>query len=82
MNCVPQINSSHCCNDCQSVIEAYRFKKWNPNTENFTQCKDQQKFESEKEKHALDEGCRVAGYLEVNRYGGVIKTISSGNNIY
>ncbi|CAO1434424.1 unnamed protein product [Diamesa hyperborea] len=63
-------NSTHCCTTCQDVIDAYREKRWNPNTESFIQCKDERKVDSEKEKHAFEEGCNIYGTMEVNRMGG------------
>ena len=63
-------NDTHCCNTCQDVIDAYRDKKWNPNTESFEQCKNEKKLEGEFAKKAFDEGCNVFGTMEVNRMGG------------
>jgi endoplasmic reticulum-Golgi intermediate compartment protein 3 len=51
-----QHNETHCCNTCQEVINAYREKKWNPNTDSFDQCKDEKKLEGEFAKKALEEG--------------------------
>lgn len=65
-----QHNDTHCCNTCQDVIDAYRIKKWNPNTDDFEQCLNEKKLENEFAKKALDEGCNIFGYLEVNRMGG------------
>lgn len=65
-----QFNETHCCNNCQDVIDAYREKKWNPNTDNFEQCKDEKKLESQFAKKAFEEGCNIFGSLEVNRMGG------------
>ncbi|CRK92612.1 CLUMA_CG006165, isoform A [Clunio marinus] len=63
-------NETHCCNTCQDVIDAYRERKWNPNTDNFEQCKNERKLEGEFAKKAFDEGCHIFGTLEVNRMGG------------
>lgn len=49
-------NDTHCCNSCQDVIDAYREKKWNPNTDSFDQCKNEKKLEGEFAKKALEEG--------------------------
>lgn len=65
-----QSNDTHCCNSCQDVIDAYREKKWNPDTNSFVQCKDEKKLEGEFAKKAFDEGCHIFGTLEVNRMGG------------
>jgi endoplasmic reticulum-Golgi intermediate compartment protein 3 len=65
-----QTNDSQCCNTCQDVIDAYRAKKWNPNTDDFEQCKHEKKLDSEHAKKAFDEGCQVFGTLEVNRMSG------------
>lgn len=63
-------NKTQCCNTCQEVIDAYREKKWNPNTDSFSQCKDEKKLEGEFAKKAFDEGCHIFGTMEVNRMGG------------
>lgn len=65
-----QKNDTHCCNTCQDVIDAYREKKWNPNTDSFEQCKDEKKLDSAHAKRAFDEGCNIFGSIEVNRMGG------------
>lgn len=60
-----------CCNNCDDVREAYRLKGWafnNPKgieqcvSEGFTEKLDQQ----------TKEGCKVEGYIEVNKVGGNI----------
>lgn len=63
-------NETHCCNSCQDVIDAYREKKWNPDTGSFDQCKNERKLEGEHAKKALEEGCHIYGTVEVNRMGG------------
>uniref|UniRef100_T1E236 Endoplasmic reticulum-Golgi intermediate compartment protein 3 n=1 Tax=Psorophora albipes TaxID=869069 RepID=T1E236_9DIPT len=64
-------NSSHCCNTCQDVIDAYREKQWNPNLENFEQCKNEAFLGKRTlESKAFSEGCQIYGYMEVNRVGG------------
>ncbi|XP_037042799.1 endoplasmic reticulum-Golgi intermediate compartment protein 3 [Bradysia coprophila] len=65
-----QVNDTHCCNTCQDVIDAYREKKWNPNTDDFEQCKNERFSDKSSEKLALKEGCQIYGHLEVNRMGG------------
>lgn len=60
-------NSTHCCNTCQDVIDSYREKKWNPNIDDFVQCKNEKRHDSEKAKAAFKEGCQVYGHMEVNR---------------
>lgn len=60
-------NSTHCCNTCESVLEAYRLKKWNVQLDKIEQCKDQYK---RSDLDAFKEGCRVQGHLEVNRMAG------------
>lgn len=62
-----QKNDTHCCNTCQDVIDAYREKRWNPNMDQFEQCKKERKTEGEDEKHALEEGCQIYGSMQVNR---------------
>lgn len=63
-------NETHCCNTCQEVIDAYREKKWNPNTDSFDQCKNEKQVEGEFAKKAFEEGCNIFGSMEVNRMGG------------
>lgn len=53
-----------CCNSCESVLEAYRLKKWNVQLDKIEQCKDQYK---RSDADAFKEGCRIQGHLEVNR---------------
>lgn len=62
-------NDTHCCNTCQDVINAYREKHWNPNTDDFEQCKRENYVDKDNEakKLALNEGCQIYGYMEVNR---------------
>lgn len=64
-----QANSTHCCNTCQDIIDAYREKRWNPDTEKFEQCKKENYVDKEGQarKLALNEGCQIYGYMEVNR---------------
>ncbi|KAI0237071.1 Endoplasmic reticulum-Golgi intermediate compartment protein 3 [Lamellibrachia satsuma] len=58
-----------CCNTCEEVREAYRQKGWAINNmDNIEQCKREgweEKFKSEE-----GEGCRIYGYLEVNKVAG------------
>lgn len=65
-----QQNDTHCCNTCQDVIDAYREKRWNPNTDSFEQCIKERKLDTVQSKKAFDEGCNIFGSLEVNRMGG------------
>lgn len=69
------MNSTHCCNTCQDVIDAYREKRWNPEPEKFEQCKRENYVDKEGEakKLALNEGCQIYGYIEVNRVKAYIK---------
>lgn len=62
-------NETHCCNTCQDVIDAYREKRWNPITEKFEQCRRENyiDIDGEAKKLALNEGCQIYGYMEVNR---------------
>jgi len=57
-----------CCNTCNDVREAYRIKTWKFDPRGIEQCRDG--LTSEIEERALKEGCRIYGYLEVNRVGG------------
>ncbi|XP_005181179.2 endoplasmic reticulum-Golgi intermediate compartment protein 3 [Musca domestica] len=61
-------NSTHCCNTCEAVLEAYRAKKWNAPLDKIEQCKDQ--YNKRSEADAFKEGCRIQGHLEVNRMAG------------
>lgn len=66
-----QRNASHCCNTCQDVIDAYRYKQWNPDLENFEQCKKEVTAGKQSlEAKAFSEGCQIYGSMEVNRVGG------------
>lgn len=64
-----KLNDTHCCNTCQDVIDAYREKRWNPNTEKFEQCRRENYVDKdgESKKLALNEGCQIYGHMEVNR---------------
>uniref|UniRef100_A0A8W7P7C7 Endoplasmic reticulum-Golgi intermediate compartment protein 3 n=1 Tax=Anopheles coluzzii TaxID=1518534 RepID=A0A8W7P7C7_ANOCL len=61
-------NASQCCNTCQEVIDAYRERKWNPNVEDFEQCKNGNGGSVEGK--AFSEGCHIYGTMEVNRVEG------------
>ena len=55
-----------CCNTCEDVREAYRQKGWAfTNAGEIEQCA-REGF-TEKIKEQSNEGCRVYGYLEVNK---------------
>lgn len=64
-----KLNETHCCNTCQDVIDAYREKRWNPEPEKFEQCKRENYIDKtgDAKKLALNEGCQIYGYIEVNR---------------
>jgi hypothetical protein len=58
-----------CCNTCQEVREAYRKAGWAfTNPDGIEQCA--REGLSEKIKQQQDEGCRVHGFLEVNKIAG------------
>lgn len=63
-------NSTHCCNTCEDVMDAYREKRWNFNMKQFDQCKDQEIENKEKQAYALKEACQIYGSLQVNRMSG------------
>ncbi|XP_059608616.1 endoplasmic reticulum-Golgi intermediate compartment protein 3 [Phlebotomus argentipes] len=65
-----QFNNTHCCNTCQDVIDAYRVKRWNPNPDDFEQCKNERASGRTHSDNALKEGCQIYGSMEVNRMGG------------
>ena len=69
--CIPSIPPClpvRCCNSCEDVREAYRLKGWAfNNPEGIEQCS--REGWSEKIKNQNKEGCRVFGYLEVNKVG-------------
>lgn len=65
-----EANSTHCCNTCQDVIDAYREKRWNPELSKFEQCKKEQEVDKAKESYALSEACQVYGKIQVNRMSG------------
>ena len=57
-----------CCNTCEDVREAYRQKGWAfNNAHEIEQC-SREGF-SDKMKEQKNEGCRIFGYLEVNKVG-------------
>ena len=57
---------SRCCNTCDDVREAYRKKGWAfSNALQIEQCQ-REGWASKIQEHK-DEGCRVYGYLEVNK---------------
>eukprot|EP01100_Stratorugosa_tubuloviscum_P013055 TRINITY_DN6398_c2_g2_i1.p1 TRINITY_DN6398_c2_g2~~TRINITY_DN6398_c2_g2_i1.p1 ORF type:complete len:384 (+),score=174.04 TRINITY_DN6398_c2_g2_i1:100-1251(+) len=60
---------NQCCNTCDEVREAYRKKGWTiTNFNTISQCIDegwQEKFENQK-----NEGCRISGFLLVNKVAG------------
>lgn len=62
-------NDRHCCNTCEDVLNAYRQLRWNPNPDDFEQCKNE-KVGKEKAEAAFKEGCQIYGHMEVNRVGG------------
>ncbi|CAB3231128.1 unnamed protein product [Arctia plantaginis] len=63
------LNESQCCNTCEEVKEAYRFRRWAlPDLATIEQCKNDESIE--KTNNALKEGCQIYGYMEVNRVGG------------
>ena len=56
-----------CCNTCEEVREAYRLKGWAlKNPQDIAQCANLVKDL----KNVFDEGCKIAGYLEVNKVSG------------
>ncbi|ESO99176.1 hypothetical protein LOTGIDRAFT_142052 [Lottia gigantea] len=58
-----------CCNTCENVREAYRRKGWAfNNPESIEQCN--REGWTEKMKSQKNEGCKVYGYLEVNKVAG------------
>ncbi|XP_067646483.1 endoplasmic reticulum-Golgi intermediate compartment protein 3 [Eurosta solidaginis] len=62
-----ETNSTHCCNTCEEVLNAYRQRRWTVQMDKIEQCKDQAK---QSDTTAFKEGCRVQGHLEVNRMAG------------
>jgi hypothetical protein len=57
-----------CCNTCEDVQEQYRKKGWAFNPETVAQCKAE--GFTEKLKEQSGEGCRVHGFLHVNKVQG------------
>lgn len=52
-----------CCNTCEDVKKAYKYKNWVFHPSNIEQCKDQSYENTESPK----EGCQIYGTLLVNR---------------
>lgn len=71
-------------NSLQDVIDAYREKKWNPNTDEFEQCKNERYSDKSAEKLALKEGCQIYGQLEVNRvsFNFYVSKVNKSPTIY
>ncbi|XP_071105582.1 endoplasmic reticulum-Golgi intermediate compartment protein 3-like [Haliotis cracherodii] len=64
-----ETDDKKCCNNCEDVREAYRKKGWAfNNPSGIEQCK--REGWSEKMSAQKNEGCRVFGYLEVNKVAG------------
>ena len=62
--------SVRCCNTCMEVRDAYMKKGWAmPSPDSVDQCKGLQLNEDDLK--ALQEGCQIYGYLEVNRVSGL-----------
>ncbi|XP_043197872.1 endoplasmic reticulum-Golgi intermediate compartment protein 3-like [Amphibalanus amphitrite] len=58
-----------CCNTCMEVRDAYMKKGWAmPSPNSIDQCKGLKLNDADLK--ALQEGCQIYGYLEVNRVGG------------
>jgi len=58
-----------CCNSCEDIREAYRKKGWAfLNPQNYAQCLKE--GWTDKLKEQQNEGCRVFGYIDVNRVAG------------
>lgn len=61
-----------CCNTCDDLLEAYKTKNWSSNViQAFSeQCIREGRDHVEPKLMTKDEGCRVFGYIEVNRVAG------------
>ena len=58
-----------CCNTCDDVREAYRLKGWAfNNPKGIQQCIDE--GFTDKLDQQTKEGCKVRGFIEVNKVGG------------
>lgn len=63
------LNDSQCCNTCEEVKEAYKYRKWAIlDLTTIEQCKHDASVE--KSVNAFKEGCSILGHMEVNRVGG------------
>lgn len=69
-----KLNETHCCNTCKDVIDAYREKRWNPNPDQFEQCRKENYTENHGGGKTLstNEGCEIFGHMEVNRVNNII----------
>ena len=63
-----ETEDKQCCKTCDDVKTQYMKKSWKFNPTIVEQCKGE--ILTEDQRRALDEGCQVYGYLEVNRVGG------------
>jgi len=59
-----------CCNTCDDLRRAYEAKGWLLNRDNVPQCVDEMNTEDMKSQKSAKEGCRVYGYVTVDKVAG------------
>jgi len=59
-----------CCNTCEDLRRAYEAKGWLLNRDNVPQCIEEMNTEEMKTQRRAHEGCRVYGYVTVNKVAG------------
>jgi len=59
-----------CCNTCDDLRRAYEAKGWLLNRDNVPQCVEEMNTEEMKTQRRASEGCRVYGYVTVNKVAG------------
>jgi len=65
-----QSASIRCCNTCEDVQKAYEAKGWLLNRDNVPQCVKEMTTDDMKDQLAAKEGCRVYGYVTVDKIAG------------
>jgi len=65
-----QSPSIPCCNTCEDVRRAYEAKGWLLNRDTVPQCVQEMDTEEMKTQRRASEGCRVYGYVTVNKVAG------------
>jgi len=65
-----QTDAIRCCNTCEELQKAYEAKGWLLNRDNVPQCVKEMNTDEMKDQIAAKEGCRVYGYVTVDKVAG------------